>query len=62
MGRRVYQTRWEQKQIYDCFWLVTRARFKCEGQHGKAWGKLHWKGKPTSLSINPVGDIVLVSI
>ena len=44
-GRRVYQTRWEQKQIYDCYWEVTRARFKCEGKHGKAWGQLYWRGE-----------------
>jgi small subunit ribosomal protein S34 len=44
-GRRVYQTRWSQKHIDDSYWLVTRARFKCEGKHGKAWGKLYWKGE-----------------
>lgn len=23
---------------------MTRAKFKLEGKHGKAWGKLFWKG------------------
>jgi small subunit ribosomal protein S34 len=44
VGRQVYQTRWSQKKIYDCYWEITRARFKCEGNHGKAWGKLYWRG------------------
>jgi small subunit ribosomal protein S34 len=44
-GKKVYQTRWRAKQIQGCYWLVTRTQFKCEGKHGKAWGKLYWKGE-----------------
>ncbi|KAL0949863.1 hypothetical protein HGRIS_009896 [Hohenbuehelia grisea] len=48
VGRKVHQIRWDGKQITNSFWLVTRAKFKCEGKHGKAWGKLFWKGKLVS--------------
>ncbi|KAJ4472170.1 hypothetical protein J3R30DRAFT_3298829 [Lentinula aciculospora] len=48
VGKRVYQLRWSQKNISDCYWVVSRSQFKCEGKHGKAWGKLFWKGKPVS--------------
>lgn len=48
IGRTVYQMRWASKQIPDSYWEVTRAQFKCEGKHGKAWGKLYWKGKLVS--------------
>ncbi|KAF9076516.1 hypothetical protein BDP27DRAFT_1313467, partial [Rhodocollybia butyracea] len=50
VGRRVYQLRWSQKNIPDCYWVITRTKFKCEGKHGRAWGKLFWKG-------NQVGGI-----
>ncbi|KIK65586.1 hypothetical protein GYMLUDRAFT_219753 [Collybiopsis luxurians FD-317 M1] len=48
IGKRVYQLRWSEKNIHDCYWVVTRSKFKCEGKHGKAWGVLHWKGVPVS--------------
>jgi small subunit ribosomal protein S34 len=43
-GKRVYQTRWQEKGIHGCYWEVTEAKFKLEGKHGKAWGNLYWKG------------------
>src|SRR3954447_11284111 len=52
IGKRVYQTRWRTKAITNCYWQITRARLKCEGKHGKAWGKLYWKGA-LSLSFLP---------
>lgn len=42
--RKVHQIRWGAKGIPDSYWVVTRAKFKCEGKHGKAWGWLYWKG------------------
>ena len=45
VGRKVHQLRWNDKQIGNSYWLVTRSKFKCEGRHGKAWGLLYWKGK-----------------
>ncbi|KAJ7873274.1 hypothetical protein B0H14DRAFT_141903 [Mycena olivaceomarginata] len=45
VGKEIHQIRWSQKHISDSFWHVTRAQFKCNGTHGKAWGKLYWKGK-----------------
>ena len=43
-GQRIHQTRWSMKGIADSYWLVTRTKLKQEGQHGKAWGKLVWRG------------------
>lgn len=43
-GRRVTQCRWGPKGIEESYWLVTRAKFKLDGNHGKAWGQLYWKG------------------
>ncbi|KAI0796515.1 hypothetical protein C8Q75DRAFT_710148 [Abortiporus biennis] len=48
VGQRMHQTRWGMKGIEGCYWEVTRTKLKLEGQHGKAWGKLVWKGKPVS--------------
>lgn len=48
MGKKVHQFRWSEKQIPDSYWVVTRAKFKCEGKHGKAWGMLYWKDKLVS--------------
>ncbi|KAL0563687.1 hypothetical protein V5O48_018378 [Marasmius crinis-equi] len=48
VGKHVHQTRWSKKQIPGCYWVVTRTQFKCEGKHGKAWGKLVWRGKEVS--------------
>lgn len=47
VGKKVHQFRWSEKQIPDSYWVVTRAKFKCEGKHGKAWGMLYWKGSFT---------------
>ena len=44
IGRRVHQVRWSEKQIPDSYWVVSRTQFKLGGSHGKAWGKLYWKG------------------
>ncbi len=44
-GMEVYQRRWSDKQVANSYWKVTRARFKCEGTHGKAWGILYWRGQ-----------------
>jgi len=44
VGQRVHQIRWAEKGIRNCYWQVTRTRLKLEGNHGKAWGKLYWKG------------------
>jgi small subunit ribosomal protein S34 len=44
LGMEVHQTRWNEKNIADSYWVVTRAQFKNEGKHGKAWGKLFWRG------------------
>ena len=44
VGQRVHQTRWSMKGIADSYWVVTRTKLKLEGKHGKAWGKLYWKG------------------
>ncbi|KAH7888019.1 hypothetical protein F5I97DRAFT_1864912 [Phlebopus sp. FC_14] len=48
VGQTVHQVRWTQKGIHDCYWRVTRSKLKLEGTHGKAWGKLVWKGKVVS--------------
>lgn len=45
VGMKVHQTRWGNKGIGESYWVVTRANLKLEGQHGKAWGKLFWKGE-----------------
>lgn len=45
VGQRVYQTRWGAKGIEGSYWEVTRTKLKAEGQHGKAWGVLVWKGE-----------------
>ncbi|KAI5122181.1 hypothetical protein M0805_007078 [Coniferiporia weirii] len=48
VGTRVYQTRWQSKGIEGCYWEVSRVKLKCEGAHGKAWGRLVWRGKRVS--------------
>ena len=45
VGSRVFQTRWQSKGIEGCFWEITRVSLKMEGTHGKAWGKLVWRGE-----------------
>jgi small subunit ribosomal protein S34 len=49
IGAEVHQTRWSQKNIVDSYWVVTRSHFKCEGKHGKAWGRLYWKGSTKNI-------------
>ncbi|KAF8803794.1 hypothetical protein BYT27DRAFT_7225732 [Phlegmacium glaucopus] len=44
VGTEVHQVRWSEKHISDSYWVITRSKFKCEGNHGKAWGRLYWKG------------------
>ncbi|KAI0003052.1 hypothetical protein BJV74DRAFT_958280 [Russula compacta] len=48
IGQRVHQTRWTNKGISDCYWIVTRTSLKKGGTHGKAWGRLVWRGKEVS--------------
>lgn len=55
VGKEVHQIRWSEKQISDSFWRVTRAQFKCNGTHGKAWGQLYWKGTPARI-FHPIQD------
>jgi small subunit ribosomal protein S34 len=56
VGKEIHQIRWSQKHISDSFWHVTRAQFKCNGTHGKAWGKLYWKGQFRYLERKLVAD------
>lgn len=44
VGSEVHQLRWSEKQIANSYWVITRSKFKCGGNHGKAWGRLYWKG------------------
>jgi len=48
IGTEVHQLRWSEKQISDSYWVITRSKFKCGGNHGRAWGRLYWKGVPVS--------------
>ncbi|KZP03817.1 hypothetical protein FIBSPDRAFT_1055071 [Athelia psychrophila] len=48
VGVKVHQCRWGHKGIANSYYLVTRSQLKLEGKHGKAWGKLYWKGKAVS--------------
>lgn len=61
VGRWVTQCRWGPKGIEGSYWLVTRAKFKLEGKHGKAWGKLFWKGV-CSLQLLYTCHVVLICI
>ena len=45
VGLKVSQSRWGKKGISDSYWEITRVRLKDEGNHGKAWGKLVWRGE-----------------
>lgn len=44
VGQRVHQVRWGMKEMEECYWEVSRTRLKLGGTHGKAWGKLVWRG------------------
>ncbi|KAI6004028.1 hypothetical protein EDD15DRAFT_2156706 [Pisolithus albus] len=50
VGQIVHQSRWPLKGIHGSYWQVTRTKLKLEGKHGKAWGRLVWKGKMVSQS------------
>ena len=49
VGARVHQARWSSKGIEGCYWEVSRVKLKDEGKHGKAWGRLVWRGAVFSL-------------
>ena len=49
VGTEVHQVRWNEKQISNSYWIITRSKFKCGGNYGKAWGQLYWKGLLGSL-------------
>jgi small subunit ribosomal protein S34 len=57
IGQKVHQIRWREKSIEDCYWEVTRSNIKLGGSHGKAWGRLVWKGKSSALVC--VGNVKL---
>lgn len=44
IGSFVAQTQWAKQGNPNSFWEVTKVRLKHEGQHGKAWGRLYWRG------------------
>lgn len=44
VGSRLAQRRWDAKGIQESYWEVTRTRLKPDGAHGKAWGRLIWRG------------------
>ncbi|TCD62740.1 hypothetical protein EIP91_006465 [Steccherinum ochraceum] len=48
VGQRVHQVRWGSKGIEKCYWEVTRTKLKLGGTHGRAWGRLVWRGKQIS--------------
>jgi small subunit ribosomal protein S34 len=50
VGSIVHQPRWTGKNIVGSYWLVTRIVLKGKGDHGKAWGKLVWKGALCALA------------
>lgn len=35
----------KKEQGHLCYWEITKVRLKDGGKHGKAWGKLVWRGK-----------------
>lgn len=53
VGARLTQPRWAAKGIPNCYWEVTKVRIKDEGRHGKAWGRLFWKGESYAASFFP---------
>lgn len=56
VGQKVHQIRWTAKGIENCCWQVTRTRLKHESTHGKAWGKLVWRGECGLWSTTPVAE------
>jgi small subunit ribosomal protein S34 len=59
VGQRVYQTRWTTKGISDCYWAVTRTSLKKGGTHGKAWGRLVWRGQSIERFFRRATPVVL---
>ncbi len=55
VGQRVHQTRWTSKGISDCYWVVTRTSLKKGSTHGKAWGRLVWRGQFTDYFLMSCG-------
>ncbi|GJJ07664.1 hypothetical protein Clacol_010564 [Clathrus columnatus] len=45
LGSFVAQTQWAKQGNPNSYWQVTKVKLKHEGQHGKAWGRLYWRGK-----------------
>src|ERR1700754_1872890 len=45
VGSCVRRESWKQKGFLDSWWEVTRVKLKNEGQHGRAWGRLWWRGE-----------------
>ena len=35
----------DKNEDHLCYWEVTRVRLKDGGNHGKAWGRLFWRGE-----------------
>ena len=62
VGQRVHQTRWSMKGIADSYWMVTRTKLKLEGKHGKAWGKLYWKGVSSSSCLLTTNNHLLTTL
>ena len=44
IGSLVAQKRWAAKGIDGSYWEIKKVKLKNDGQNGKAWGKLVWKG------------------
>src|SRR5216684_8082888 len=59
VGQRVHQTRWTSKGISDCFWVITRTSLKKGATHGKAWGRLVWRGQSIECLSRPKAPVVL---
>ncbi|TKY87003.1 hypothetical protein EX895_003680 [Sporisorium graminicola] len=36
----------EKEEGHVCYWEITKVRLKDGGNHGKAWGRFVWRGKP----------------
>lgn len=60
VGKQVHQVRWSEKKIPNSYWVITRSKFKCEGKHGKAWGKLYWKSTLLSSAVQSSFDVLTI--
>ncbi|SJX66493.1 uncharacterized protein SRS1_11316 [Sporisorium reilianum f. sp. reilianum] len=36
----------DKEDGHMCYWEITKVRLKDGGNHGKAWGRFVWRGKP----------------